>query len=508
MPRQRINEQQVRLYMSSRNEGKTQVTASAKAGISERSGRRIEKEEIRPWENRDRQWRTREDPFEKVWERMIVPMLEETPSFTPQTLFEYLQREYPGQYPDSKLRTFQRRVKTWKALHGKDKEVMFLQNQQIGRMGLSDFTSLKDVEITINGEVLDHLLYHFRLAFSGWCDAKVVLGGESYTALSEGMQNALWKLGGVPDEHRTDSLSAAFRNVSKDAADDMTRRYNALCDHYGMTVSRNNRGCGHENGAVESPHGHLKRRIRQGFLLRGSNDFESVDAYQQWINGVTKEINGRKQDRIDLERPRLNQLPLTRTSDYTEKVVRVTTSSTIATNRVLYTVPSRLIGEKLRLHIFDDHIDGFVGTSRAVTLPRVYAPDNNHRGRRIDYRHVIESLERKPQAFRYSQIRDDLLPDERYRQIWQWVDQELAPRAACKMMVGILALAHRFDCEDALANQLITLKLNARMPPALHELQEQFGKKSGEIPEVVVKRMSASDYDHLLSGRVGKVVRL
>ena len=156
--------------------------------------------------------------------------------------------------------------------------------------------------------------------------------------------------------------------------------------------------------------------------------------------------------------------------------------------------------------IFDDRIEGFVGTSKAVTLERKYARDHNHRGRSINYRHVIGSLERKPQAFRYSQIRDDLLPDDRYRLIWQWVDQELNPHAACKMIVGILSLAHRFDCEDELGDFLITQKQENQMP-ALHELQERFGKKPGKIPTVVVREVSVSDYDHLLSGDFGKAVQ-
>lgn len=506
MPGKRVNEQQVGVYMLSRNEGKTQVTASAKAGISARSGRRIDKGEVKHREKRPRYWRTRKDPFADVWENEIVPMLKNAPPLSPQTLFEYLQKKFPGRYPDSKKRTFQRRVKAWKAICGADKEVMFLQDQQVGRMGLSDFTLLKDVEITIKGEPFNHLLYHFRLAFSGWCDVKVILGGESYTALAEGLQNALWKLGGIPDEHRSDSLSAAYRNKSKNAAEDMTHRYEALCAHYGMASTRNNRGKGHENGSIESPHGHLKRRIRQALLLRASHDFDSIAGYQQWIDEITKEINERKQDRIEVERHHLNPLPLTRTSDYTEKVVRVTTSSTISVGRVLYTVPSRLIGESLRLHIFDDHVDGFVGTSNAVTLPRVYAPDSNHRARCIDYRHVIGSLERKPQAFRYSQIRNDLLPDDRYRMIWQWLDQKLESRAACKMIVGILALANRSGCEHELGDYLIIQKQDNRMP-TLHALQERFGKKNIEIPLVEVKSVSASDYDQLLSGTYAKAVQ-
>lgn len=506
MPGQGIKQQQVRIYMSSRNKGKTQATASAIAGISERSGRKIDKGELKGSKKAVRHWRTRPDPFADVWESEIVPMLKNIPSLLPQTLFEYLQKKYPGQYPDSKQRTFQRRVKAWKAVYGADKNVMFLQNQEVGRMGLSDFTLLKGVNITVRGEVLKHLLYHFRLAFSGWCDVKVVLGGESYTALSEGLQNALWKLGGVPKEHRTDSLSAAYRNLSKDSVEDMTRRYKALCAHYNMKATRNNRGKGHENGAVESPHGHLKRRIRQALLLKGNCDFESVETYQQWIDGITREINEHKPDRIEAERRHLNQLPLARTSDYTEKVVRVTTSSTITVCRVLYTVPSRLIGESLRLHIYDDRIEGFVGTCNALTLPRMHAPDNNHRSRCVDYHHVIGSLERKPQAFRYSRIRDDLLPDERYRLIRQWLDQELEPRAACKMIVGILALAHHFDCEHELGDYLIIRKQD-NQTPTLYELQERFGKKHVKIPTITVKDVSASDYDYLLPGCFGKAVQ-
>ncbi len=169
-------------------------------------------------------------------------------------------------------------MKAWKALHGPDKEVMFRQRQEPGRLGLSDFTELKDVSVTVGGEPLRHRLYHFRLAFSGWSHVEVVLGGESYAALSEGLQEALWRLGGAPLEHRTDSLSAAYRNLARDEQEDLTRRCGELCEHCGMRPTRNNRGVSHENGAVESPHGHLKRRIRQALLLRGSADFEALEA--------------------------------------------------------------------------------------------------------------------------------------------------------------------------------------------------------------------------------------
>jgi len=484
--------------MSAKNEGHIQLTAAAKAGISERSGRRIEKAEITPGVKTKRPWRTRKDSFAGVWESEIVAILEQNFELQPLTLFEYLNGKYPGKFQRSTLRTFQRRVKKWKALNGPGKEVMFLQNQIPGRMGLSDFTTLKKVTITINGEPMKHLLYHFRLIYSGWCHVKVVLGGESFTALSEGLQDALWRLGGVPGEHRTDSLSAAFKNMSKEAQEDATRRYDELFRHYDLVPTRNNRGKGHENGGVESPHGHLKNRIHQALLIRNSSDFDTVTAYQQWIDTIAGDINIRNRDKVARERKHLKALPLQRTVDYTEKVVGVSTSSTILVKRVVYTVPSRLIGEKLRVHIYHDRIEAYLGTTHALTLPRHFSPGKNRRGRCVDYRHVIGSLERKPQAFRYSQIRDDLLPSDTYRHIWEQLDRELDPRVACKAIVGILSLANRAGCEEELGDYILE-KMAANHVPALHELQRRFEKKKVTIPEIDVLVVSGEEYNILLS---------
>jgi hypothetical protein len=492
-----INSEQVKIYMETRTKGKTQVTAAGKAGMSERSGRRAERGELQPGRKCKRHWRTRPDPFADVWESEIVTQLRKNSQLTPITLFENLQKEHPGEYQDSKLRTFQRRVSKWKALYGPDKEVMFRQKQVAGRMGISDFTKLKKVTITIQGQSFTHLLYHFRLAFSGWCSVKVVHGGESYTALAEGLQDALWRLGGIPHEHRSDSLSAAYRNLNKDAAEDATKRYQQLCRHYSMEPTRNNRGKGHENGAIESPHGHLKKRIHQALLLRDSCDFSTVAAYEDFLAEIVRDINSRKRDKIEEERQHLQPLPLQRTADYTEKVVPVSTSSTIRVKRVLYTVPSRLIGERLRVHIYDKRLDVYLGTTLTVTLTRAFASDNNHRGRQVDYRHVIASLERKPQAFRYSQLRDDLLPDETYKAVWVWLDSEMESRKACKTMVGILALAHRADCEKQLGEYL-QLMISTQSLPSLHKLRQKFEHREQTVPVIHVKQPPVSSYDALL----------
>ena len=499
-----INSEQAKVYMTARKEGKTQVTAAAKAGMSERSGRRVEKGELLPGSKRKRYWRTRTDSFAEVWESEMVPLLTKNPKLAPMTLFEKLQKDHPGEYSDSKLRTFQRKVSEWKALYGPEKEVMFRQEQVVGRMGLSDFTKLRKVTITIQGQPFTHLLYHFRLAFSGWCSVKVIHGGESYAALAEGLQDALWRLGGVPREHRSDSLSAAYRNLSKAAAKDVTLRYQQLCRHYDMEPTRNNRGEGHENGAVESPHGHLKKRIRQALLLRDSCDFDSVSAYEEFLADIVRDINARKKDKVEEERQHLQPLPLQRTADYTEKVVRVSTSSTIQVKRVLYTVPSRLIGESLRVHIYDNRLDVYLGATHTVTLPRVFASDHNHRARQVDYRHVIASLERKPQAFRYSQLRDDLLPSEVYKAVWAWLDRKMEPRKACKTMVGILALANRADCEIQLGNHLQTM-MTKQAIPSLHKLQQAFEKREQTVSCVQVEQPPAASYNVLLVGNSQEV---
>jgi len=489
-----ITKEQVKLYMKHKHNGETQEQASAKAGISERSGRRIDCGNLRQ-KKEPRHWRTRKDPFTKVWDDEIIPLLKTTPELTPTTLFENLQDKHPGKFPNKHKRTFQRRVKSWKALYGSDKEVMFRQAKEAGRLGLSDFTELCDITITISTEVLNHRLYHFRLPYSGWSFVKVILGGESYTALAEGLQEALIRLGGAPLEHRTDSLSAAYKNLSKSEQDDLTANYQTLCEHYGMTPTRNNKGVSHENGAVESPHGHIKHRIRQALLLRESNDFNSLDDYRQWLDALIRRFNRRCEEALAIERGKLLSLPKYHAMDYSEAVVSVSTSSTITVKRVLYTVPARLVGETLRLHIYDDRINAYVGSALAHTLPRVYPVKTNQRARSIDYRHVIRQLVRKPQAFRYSQLRDDLLPNATYQQIWLYIDQHLEARAACKLIVGILSLAAKANCEQPLGHYL-EQQISVNKLPSLHQLEQRFAPKERDLSQHMAAPCPQHALDH------------
>ena len=479
--------------MQSRQTGLTQETSAAKVGMSVRSARRLEQNGMA--KKTQRHWKTRSDPFAAVWDAALVPLLEKEPKLTGLTLWEYLDEHHPGDYPYELLRTLQRRVKHWRATQGPDIPVMFRQSVPPGRQGLSDFTHPR-ATVTIAGQPFPHLIYQYRLAYSGWRCGHVVRGGESYSALAEGLQNALHKCGGTPAEHRTDSLSAAYVNQSQKKY--FTQSYEGLCLHYGMTGTTNNPGLGHENGAVETAHGSLKHRLDQAIKLRGSADFASVAEYQALINRCTGRLNRYSVTRFTEEKKYLRSLPKYRFMDYSEVSAKVTTSSTIDVKHGLYTVPSRLIGATLRIHLYHDKLIGFVGQSQVIELVRVYPAKATERARRIDYRHVIHSLAAKPQAFRFSNFRDELFPDDHYRQLWQIVDQKLPAKDACKWMVAVLRIAADHQCETELG-QTLFLQAQANKLPTLKMLQTRYLQKK-EQPELHTKQHDIAGYDELLSG--------
>jgi len=355
-------------------------------------------------------------------------------------------------------------------------------------MGLSDFTAMGKLGVTVAGEPLDHRLYHFRLAYSGFQHAHVVLGGESYVALAEGLQNALWTLGGVPHDHRTDSLSAAFKNLDKSAQQDITDRFDALCGHYGMTPTRNNKGIAHENGSIESPNGHLKRAIEDALVMRGSRDFEDLIAYRRFIDEIVGRINARNAKRIDMERASLGPLPARRTTDYEEVTLR----------KVFYTVPSRLIGHQLRVRLYDNRLELFLGGSTLMTLPRGRASSSGSHGHVVNYHHVIHSLRKKPMALMGLVYRDQLFPRRAFGDMFAVLLEQTGEKAACRMTVDLLALAHDRGCEAELAAQ-IEEDLRQNRPPDMAVLRALFAPSDEALPQVEVKMADLSSYDQLVS---------
>ena len=485
--------------MEAREAGCAQTTAAAKAGISDRSGRRIEQGQHQPKSECLRDWRTRTDPLEGVWESELVPMLEREPQLQAMTLFGYLQEHYPEQYPQSILRTLQRRVRQWKATAGDAKPVVFDLKHVPGEMGFSDFTHLKQATITIANEPFEHLLYHYRLACSGWRYAQVIQGGESFVALSEGLQNAMAACGGNPKIHRTDSLSAAYRNLGGRSGNTLTELYEGLCQHYRLQPTRNNRGVAHENGSIESPHGHLKNRLHQALLLRGSFDFDSVEQYQEFIQKVVDKLNQGCHQRFVAELPHLQPLPSYRYPDYEVLSVKVTNRSAITVRCITYTVPSRLIGHQLTVHLYHDRLEGFLNREPVVSLPRIYVPKDSQKRRAhsVNYRHVIDSLRLKPRAFLHCTWQQDLLPNQEYRQLWQQMQTQLDAYTAARVMTESLYIAAKQDKEYAVA-QYLTSQLQAQSL-TLANLQQHFLIPDHALPLVETEQHPLTTYDALLS---------
>jgi len=480
--------------MEYRNRHDASVSA-AKSGFSRASGYRIEGDPRLPSQKKAPRGRRRPDPLAAFWDDEIVPMLQAAPGLRTIAVLEELRRRHP-EITANIRRTLERRVRGWRAVAGPERDVIFRQVHEPGRLGLSDFTDTSELGVTIAGVVLEHRLYHFRLAFSGFEHAHVVLGGESYVALAEGLQNALWGLGGVPREHRSDSLSAAFCNMDRNTAEDLTQRYQELMRHYGMTPTRNNLGVAHENGSIESSHGHLKKALEDALLLRGSRDFDDLDCYRGFVDEIVGRRNANNRKRIELERPMLRPLPKRRTADYEEKIVTVTSSGGFMLRRVFYTAPSRLIGHRLRVRLYDDRLECFLGTTAMMTLRRGRPVSENKGGHVVDYRHVIHALRKKPMALNNLVYRDQLFPRPAYARAFEALHKSVGDKRACKLTVELLALAHDRGCEAELA-QLIDVELDAGRLPDLSMLRERFAPNPASVPTIKVAFVPLSVYDEL-----------
>src|SRR6201993_774731 len=298
-------------------------------------------------------WRTCPNPFAEVWPR-VEELLTLNPGLEAKAVFDWLQREYPGRFAGGQLRTLQRHVKQWRALHGPAKEVFFRQVHQPGHLCASDFTHASSLRVTVDGQPFEHLIYHFVLTYSNW-EAGTVCFSESFESLCEGFQNALWELGKVPQRHRTDRLSTAVNNMSTPA--EFTERYAGLLRYYGVEGEKIQAGQGHENGDVEQRHHRLKRALAQELMLRGSKDFVSVADYQEFVAGLLVRLNAGRKARLAEEIAAMKELPERRLESCKRERVKVDSGSLIYTDRNVYSVPSRLIGEQVEVRLHMDHVE-------------------------------------------------------------------------------------------------------------------------------------------------------
>jgi len=502
MAGKKITKQQVKLYMKHKeDENITQGICAAKSGFSERSARTIDKGLHHTQTLYEpRSYKTRKSPIDEIWDTDLEPMLQANPDLQPTTLLIYLRRTYlDGDkpiYTDSCLRTLQRKVSKWKAINAKPKDIMIPQKHFPGEQGLSDFTHMKDIGITINAKPLGHMLYCFRLIYSKYSYAKVILSGESFQALSEGLQEALFNIGGSPKEHRSDSLSAAYKNDKHIPVEDLTDNYKQLCFHYNMKPTRNNKGKSHENGSVESSHGHIKNRIHQELILRGSKDFISLDEYEQWIYEVMKNFNHASSKNFNVEKSYLQKLPKHKSVDYEIKSIKISSLSIITIKHMKYSVPSSLQGHTITLHISQKDITGYLGAVEVFSFERKYIKDSPSKFV-IDYRHIIHSLVRKPRAFKSCVYKEQLLPNQDYIDIWNYIDKSESCDVASKTILRILKLSCDYNCLDKLASICLD-KISKSEAIKVEELEGIFNTSNPKLPSKVSVQHSLDNYDKLI----------
>jgi len=472
--------------------GMSLCLAAAKSGMEEKTARKYRDGQLPSETAPDHDWRTREDPFEGVWEE-VHEQLDLEPALKAKTLFQWLQRRYPGRFQDGQLRTLQRGVKRWRATQGPPKEVFFSQVHHPGDLCASDFTNMNGLRVTIQGQPFEHLLYHFVLTYSNW-ESVTLCFSESFESLSDGLQNALWDLGGVPKRHRTDRLSAAVNNLTEQR--DFTARYRGLMDHYDLEMERIQAGQANENGDAESLHGHLKTAVDQALMLRGSRDFDSQDAYCRFLRELVSQKNGGRQQRLDDELGLLAPLPARRRESFKRIKARVNSGSLIRVQDNTYSVDSRLVGESVDVRVHAGHLEVWYAQRVVDKLPRL-------RGRNkhcINYRHVIDTLVRKPGAFENYRYREDLFPTIRFRIAYDML-RERRSGSASREYLRLLELAAK-ENEGQVDEALRTL-LDQERTPTRDDVRQLLdsGRHLPAATEVEVKPTDLASFDSLLTNK-------
>jgi hypothetical protein len=477
--------------------GATKELAAVKVGMDPKTARKYRRLGRLPSEVKimDRDWLTRPDPFAEVWPQMRE-QLQLNHGLEAKTLFADLQRRFPGRFTDGQLRTLQRRCREWRALEGPAKEVFFAQVHHPGRLCASDFTHCTELGVTINGIPFTHMIYHFVLTYSNW-ETGTICFSESLESLSEGMQNALGELGGVPECHRTDRLTAAVQ-PGVEGPKAFKQRYQALLTHYGLQAQAIQAGKGNENGDVEQSHRQFKRALDQALMLRGSRDFANRDAYEAFLRQRFEQCNAGRRARLAEELPLLRALPSRRLEACKRDKVRVDTSSTIRVEGNVYSVGSRLIGEWVEARLYAERVEVWYAQKQVEQLPRL-------RGRgkhQIAYRHIIDWLVRKPGAFADYRYRADLFPSSRFRLAYDVLLMQQPERAA-KEYLCILQLAARESESgvEAALSRLMNEESAARLTVAavIAELRKNDGCSS--LLEVTVAPVDLASYDVLLESK-------
>lgn len=427
--------------------------AALRAQMSEKTARKYINAGKLPSElKKERMHRTRVDPFEADWPEIEQQMQVSNGKIEAKTLFASLM-ERSQRYNKGQLRTLQRHLQEWRCLHGKAKEVIFRQELHPGRQSQSDWTHMKSLGIIIAGKAYPHLLFHFILPYSRH-ETIMICQTENYDTLSRGFEKAVKEIGGVCAEHRTDNLSAATKAFGKSRV--FTEKWTNCLAHYGVKPSRNNPGESHENGSIEKSHDLFKSDVEQQLLLRGSSNFATTEDYEAFLEAIKNRRNATRRERFEEEKATLRGIPSTPYNEVEIVVIKVPPTSLIRIQRNVYSVPSRFIGNQLKAYVYRDNINLRFGTKDVLTLPKI------EEGASINYQHIIDSLIRKPGAFKDYQYRECLYPSINFRRAYDVFVENLtnASKVYCELLkLAAMENEHEVECAIGLlleANQMPT----------------------------------------------------
>ena len=487
-----VTDRQVRRLFDMQNKYKHLYQVADAAGISRKTARKYLKNGRLPSQCKvEHTWPTRQDPFADDWAFVVQMLVDTQATLEAKTIFEYLQRAYPGKYHNGQLRTLQRRIKAWKALYGPSKEIFFSQHYYPGQWACSDFTSMNGLNITIAQQPFEHLFYHFVLCYSNWQAGRICFS-ESFESLSLGIQDALWKLGGVPFYHRTDNLTSAVHKVGH--PDIFTDKYRALGKHYGFKSAKTNPASPHENGDVEKSNDLFKKAVDQSLIIRGSRDFDSVEQYAQFLQKIISRMNQNCHKRFAEELEVLKELPNRRCGDYETRTCKVGRGGTIRLLHNTYSAHSRLVGETVKVRVYADKLEIWYAQRHIETLPRLRGENGHY----INYRHHIDRLVRKPGAFENYCYKEDMFPTSLFRIAYDILRDTFNIRQANKQYLKILELAAKED--ESLVNEALRLLINLEEDIDFEKVKQFIDsrQKPPEPTAVYIEPVDINNYDMLL----------
>ncbi len=488
-----INEKQYRRLLREFARTNNMSLSALSAGVDRKTARKYLKEQRSPEEQRcPHTWRTRADPLEAIWPE-AERRLRAAPELEAKALFEHLQRFHDESVPDGALRTFQRRVAEWRREHGPEPEVIFAQVHRPGEVMQIDWTRARELNVTVNSRPLDHLFCQAVLPYSNWQWA-TRCGSESFLSLRQGLQEALFRLGRVPERLQIDNSSTATHEVRRDGKRDFNAEFLSLVGHFGLSPRTIAVGCPNQNGDVESHQGHLKRRLNQHLLLRGTRNFDSEGDYDRFVEGVLAAANEHRATKVAEELAAMKELPPVRLCEFSEEDCRVGCHSTVRVRHTVYSVPARYIGERLRARVYEQRVELYRGHERVLEVPRSVG-----RKPRIDYRHVIDSLLRKPGAFARYRYREELFPSLTYRRALDRLVEDYGAREGELEYLRLLKLTAELggaSTLDSLLSEYLNQGLRWRTANLRNFLfpREELSLSTLESP------VDLSVYDGLLAG--------